>query len=156
ASKNSIRRCRTRSSQGHLSFGSKREARTMAGAHRLRLNRSKSRLLARRRSRPHAEALELRQLLSAIVWNNPAGGNWDNGANWQGGKRPGAGDTAVINTASAATISIQTGDNIQVQGVTTSANDTLSITGGSLTVTAGNSPLSGPLSMTGGSLSASG
>jgi len=37
----------------------------------------------------------------------------------------------------AASITIQSGDTIQVQGITTGSNDTLSITGGSLTVSTG-------------------
>jgi len=40
----------------------------------------------------------------------------------------------VINTAAAATITIQAGDNIQIQALTTGSNDTLSFTGGSLIV----------------------
>jgi hypothetical protein len=61
----------------------------------------------------------------------------------------------VINTATTATITVQSGDSLRVQSVTTGATDTLSITGGSLTVQ-GNSTLSGGLSMTGGSLVANG
>jgi RHS repeat-associated protein len=102
------------------------------------------------------EPLEDRVLPSMVTWINPNGGNWDVGSNWSTGSAPGAGDVAVINTTSAATITIQAGDTIQVQGVTTGSNDTLSVTGGSLTVTAGSSTLSGALTMTGGSLTASG
>ncbi len=102
------------------------------------------------------ERLEDRTLLSADMWINPNGGNWDVGSNWSSGQAPGTGDTAVINTTGAATITINSGDNIQVQGLTTGSNDTLSIAAGSLTVTSGNSTLSGALSMTFGSLTASG
>jgi RHS repeat-associated protein len=102
------------------------------------------------------EKLEDRALLTTVTWINPNGGNWAVGANWSGGSVPGSGDNAVIDTAAAATIAIQPGDTIQVQGVTTANNDTLSFTGGSLTVTAGNSALSGPLAMMGGTLTASG
>ena len=69
---------------------------------------------------------------------------------------PSESDVVAIDTAATATITIQSGDDIQVQSLTTGSNDTLSITGGSLTVTGGDSTLSGPLSMTGGSLTASG
>ena len=65
-------------------------------------------------------------------------------------------DVVAIDTAATATITIQSVDDVQVQSLTTGSNDTLSITGGSLTVTGGDSTLSGPLSMTGGSLTASG
>ncbi len=101
------------------------------------------------------EALESRTLLSTVNWINPSGGNWDLAANWSSGSVPGAGDDVVINTASLATVTINTGDTESVKSLTTAANDTLSITGGSLTVAAG-STLSGSLSMTGGSLTASG
>ena len=67
------------------------------------------------------------------TWNTTSG-NWSVGANWQGGQVPGPSDTVVINTAAAATITIQAGDNIQIQALTTGSNDTLSFTGGSLIV----------------------
>jgi hypothetical protein len=102
------------------------------------------------------EVLEDRVLLSADTWINPNGGNWDVGSNWSLGHAPGTGDTAVINTAVAATVTIQPGDAIQVQGVTTGSKDTLAITSGSLKVTSGSSTLGGGLFMTGGSLTASG
>ena len=100
------------------------------------------------------EGLEERRLLS-INWNNPNGGNWDDPNNWVGGAVPGPSDNVVINTASTATITIQSGDAESVLSLTTSANDTLSIAGGSLTVAA-DSTLSGPLSIDGGSLTATG
>ncbi len=108
-----------------------------------------------KRLRPSLEPLESRQLLSTIDWIGP-GTNWDTGSNWSGGNVPGPGDSAVIDTATPATITIQSGDNIQIQGITTSGTDTLSIAGGALTVTAGQSTLGGPLSMIAGSLTASG
>ena len=86
-------------------------------------------------------------------------GNWDQDSNWSTGSVPGEFDTAVINTASPATITIRTGDDIHVQAVSTAGNDTLSITGGSLTIQndiAIASTLDGPLSMTGGTLTATG
>src|SRR5208283_354746 len=101
------------------------------------------------------ERLEDRTLPSTVTWMNPAGGNWDNRANWSPANVPGSGDDAVINTTSAATITIQSGDSESVRSLTTASGDTLSITGGSLTVAA-NSTLSGALAMTGGSLTANG
>ena len=98
------------------------------------------------------ESLEERVVPTAITWKNPNGGNWDLGSNWVGGVAPGSGDTAVIDTAGTATITIQSSDNIQVESVTTNGNVTLSISGGSLEVTSGASTLSGALSMSGGSL----
>jgi len=93
---------------------------------------------------------------TTVTWINPNSGNWDVAANWSSGAVPSSGQYVVINTASAATITIQSGDSELVSSLETSANDTLSITGGSLTVTVGTSTLSGPLAMTGGSLVANG
>jgi len=101
------------------------------------------------------EALEERIAPASVDWTNAAGGNWDVGTNWSTGQVPTTGDDVKIDTAGAATILIQAGDSLSANSVTTtSANDTLSVTGGSLTVTTGTSTLSGPLSMTGGSLTA--
>ena len=101
------------------------------------------------------ETLEERSLLSTTTWINPGSGNWDVGANWSTGQVPGNTEDVIINIAAAATITIQSGDNESVRSLTTAATDTLSFTGGSLTVTA-NSPLSGPLKMAAGSITANG
>jgi hypothetical protein len=108
------------------------------------------------RARLCLEQLEARTLLSTITWANAGSGKFDVGSNWTGGVVPGGGDTAVINTAAAATITIQSGDHISVQSITTASNDTLANTGGSLAVTTGTSTLSGPLALTGGTLEATG
>lgn len=101
------------------------------------------------------EALEDRLAPATVTWVNSAGGKWDQGSNWSSGAVPGATDDVIINTASAATIVIQSGDSESVHSVTTGANNTLSVTGGALTI-GGNSTLSGALSMAGGSLTATG
>ncbi len=93
---------------------------------------------------------------TTISWTNPGSGYWDVAANWSTDVVPDSSDVVTIDTTGTATITIQAGDSIQVESLTTGGNDTLSITGGSLTVTAGASLLSGPLSMTGGTLTASG
>jgi hypothetical protein len=77
------------------------------------------------------------------------------GANWSTGSVPGSSDNAVINTNSAATITVQAGDSASIQSLTTGSNDTLSFSGGSVTL-AGNSTLSGALKMTAGTLTANG
>jgi RHS repeat-associated protein len=105
--------------------------------------------------RPRLELLENRILLSADNWMGGSG-NWSDTSHWSLGHAPGTGDTANITTTSAATITIQNSDSIQVQNITTGSNDTLSFTGGSLTVTLGTSTLNGALSMTAGSLTANG
>jgi hypothetical protein len=54
---------------------------------------------ARRRAwdyRPLLLALEDRTLLSTITWLHPVSGDWDEAANWAGGRVPTAGDDAVI------------------------------------------------------------
>ena len=111
----------------------------------------------KRRRRLRFEVLEQRQLLSAVSWTGNGGNsNWDNPQNWNSQAIPGPGDDVTIDTgATAATVVIQAVNAESVNSLATGANDTLSITGGSLSVTA-NSTLSGALSMTGGSLTASG
>ncbi|MGO8746956.1 MAG: hypothetical protein ACLQNE_13295, partial [Thermoguttaceae bacterium] len=102
------------------------------------------------------ESLEQRQLLSAVAWTGAGGNsNWDNKLNWSTGSVPGAGDAVSIILTSAATVTINSGDNESIGSLTTGSTDTLKITGGSLTI-AGTSTLSGPLTMTGGYLEATG
>jgi RHS repeat-associated protein len=71
--------------------------------------------------------LESRILLSAPAADTWIAGNgsWDVGSNWSLGHAPGSSDTAVIN--STATISIQSGDTIQVQSLTTGSAMTLTL-----------------------------
>ena len=83
--------------------------------------------------RPHLEVLEDRNMPTTINWIGGAAGNFDVASNWSTHTVPGAADIAVINTTGAVKVTIQTGDAISVEGITTGANDTLSITGGSLT-----------------------
>jgi hypothetical protein len=97
------------------------------------------------------EHLEERALLSPVNWINPNGGNWDVGSNWSTGRVPGGSDDAIINTAAAATITIQAGDTETAHSLTTASNDTLSIKGGSLTLN-GRSSLGGAVSLTAGTL----
>jgi hypothetical protein len=116
------------------------------------------------RVRLNLEPLEDRTLPATITWI-AGSGNFDVGSNWSGGVVPGPNDVAVIDTGStAATITIQYSDNLQVQAINTASADTLAFTpappdegqGGALTVTAGSSTLNGPLSMDGGFLTANG
>ena len=101
------------------------------------------------------EPLEDRRLLS-VTWTGGGGdNNWHNKNNWSGNATPGASDDVSIDTASAVTVNIQSGDSISVKSLTLAGIDGLSMAGGSLTVSA-NSTLSGSLTMTGGSLTASG
>ena len=97
--------------------------------------------------------LEARTLLSNVSWTGSGDGkSWTDPSNWSDDAVPAASDNVTINLSSNPTIQITTG-NQAVQSVT--STDPISISGGSLAVTA-NSTLSGGLTMTGGSLTASG
>ena len=113
-----------------------------------------SKAVSRSRFALNMDLLEDRILMTTITWNISGSGSWGTASNWMPAQIPGANDIAIINTASAATITIAAGE--QVQSLTTASTDTLSITSGGLTVTSGTSALSGPLNMTGGSLTATG
>jgi len=104
-----------------------------------------------RRASLHIELLEDRTLPSSVTWVNTGSGSWDNPGNWSGNAVPGSADDVSISTSAAATITINSSDTESVHSLTTTATDTLSMTGGSLAVAA-NSTLSGALSMTGGTL----
>src|SRR5258708_7024245 len=103
------------------------------------------------------ELLEERTLPATINWIAGSGA-FDVGSNWSGGAGPRPNDVAVIDTGStAARIAIQPGDTLQVQAINTATADTLSFNSGALlTVTVGTSTLNGPLSMSGGALTVSG
>ena len=106
---------------------------------------------------PLMESLEDRTVLSTIVW---AGGNgdWHTAANWIGGVRPGANDTAQINDPNV-TITHNTGDSDSVGDVQfNGAGATLSVSSGSLVVT-GNTSVASNLknyTQTGGTLDGAG
>ncbi len=80
-----------------------------------------------------------------VSWVGPSIGFWDVGSNWSTGLVPGPADNVVINTASAATISLVF-ETVSVNSLTTAVNDTLSILGGSFTVAA-NSTLNGDVNV---------
>ncbi len=75
---------------------------------------------------------------ATITWNNPAGGSWDDPANWSPQQVPVAGDVAVIGGATAYTIDV-TGNQAVDDLDFTNPNATLRITGngtlGSATLT---------------------
>jgi hypothetical protein len=82
-------------------------------------------------------------------WNNPAGGNWNVGANWLGGAVPGAGQSAVIDLPGAYTVSLT--DNRSIAAVTLNQSTaTLEQTGGDLTATGLFTLQAGTLRLTGG------
>jgi hypothetical protein len=104
---------------------------------------------------PALEACEGRTLLSAVSWVGGSG-DWDTASNWSTGAVPGPGDDVTINVISPITITHSLGNYDAVHSLTISnANDTLSISSGTLSLAAA-STLSGPLNLTGGTLTGTG
>lgn len=85
--------------------------------------------------------------MASISWKNNASGNWDTPSNWSTGILPGANDDVTISTSSAQTITHSAStDSIHSLFV---GNDTIAISGGSLTVL-GNTTLNSALTESGG------
>jgi hypothetical protein len=115
-------------------------------------------------------------LLSTVVWNGGGNdSNWGNPQNWNTHAVPATGDDVVIDTgSSAATVTMSAPDTASLNSLTMGGNDTLSLSGSSLTVNDlaigrndtlinsgylmvdGNVTLQGSLSMTAGTLAVSG
>ena len=86
----------------------------------------------------------------AVSWKNNNSGNWSVGANWSTGIVPGPTSDVTISTASAQTITHSAG-NDTIASLLVGGVDTLSLTGGAITVH-GNTILSGALKETAGTL----
>ena len=121
-----------------------------------------SKLRRRRAARQHhqscsamPETLECRVLLAGVTWVGGATGNWNVAANWSTGKLPTSQDSVTIDPAGASTVKIIAGDGFAIAGLTTGADDTLTFTGGTLTIN-GAATVNGPLTMSGGALGFSG
>ncbi|HEV8060442.1 MAG TPA: CARDB domain-containing protein, partial [Gemmataceae bacterium] len=80
------------------------------------------------------ELLEQRITPTTVTWINPAGGNWDTGANWSGGAVPGASDDVVIDVGGNVTITHSSNVTDSVNSIT--ASDPVTLSGGTLTVAA--------------------
>jgi hypothetical protein len=84
---------------------------------------------------PRVEQLEDRTLLSTINWTNPAGGDWNDPANWDLHRVPTLGDAVAINLTDSAgnrpIVTVTTG----AVADTVSCNNPLVIDGGALTAT---------------------
>ena len=108
------------------------------------------------------EPLEDRRMLSVVSWTGAGNSElWDNPANWSNNHVPTLSDDVKIDAAGSPTIVYDSSAATTTIGsISLAANDTLSVTGGSLTVAGGGASLTstlvGSLSMTGGSLAASG
>ena len=97
------------------------------------------------------QLLEHRQLLSINTWIG-GDGNWADDAHWSAGHVPLATEDAVVGPA--VNIIFDSGDEA-VHTITTDASDSLSISGGSLTIGA-DSTVSGVLNLSGGALTTDG
>ncbi len=90
---------------------------------------------------------------TTVEWISSSSGNWNTASDWSTGVVPSSNQEVIIDVSGASpTITISSG-SMSVYSIT--ADDPLSITGGSLTV-ASDSTISGGLAMTGGSLVANG
>jgi hypothetical protein len=118
-----------------------------------------------RNFRPAVEALEIRSLLAAIVWDGEASdNNWNNAANWfnqttsTNNVLPGASDDASIGAAFAAQTINHASGTTAIRSLTSAA--TLAISGGSFAIsdnsTAPHVSLSGGSLVGAGSLSITG
>ncbi len=100
-------------------------------------------------------ALEPRTMLSTVVWTNPAGGDWDTGANWSTGSVPGASDDVTINIPAGITVFHGQTDADTVNSLTVTGSGTLSIPSGSLAIESA-STIAGPFDLMGGTLGGTG
>ena len=58
-----------------------------------------------------------------IFVKTPGSGNWTTAENWSTGSVPGPDDDVVIDTASAATVAISSGNSVSVRSLTTGGNE---------------------------------
>jgi hypothetical protein len=86
-----------------------------------------------------------------FTWNNPAGGNWNVGANWLEGSVPGAANNALVNLDVPAAYTVSLTDNRQITAVTVNhPNATLAQSAGDLTASGLFTLQAGTLHLTGG------
>src|SRR5262249_26579917 len=86
------------------------------------------------RSRPRLEALEERIAPAIISWGNASGGDWDTGANWQGGVKPGPADDAVINIAVANPITHSQNITDSIKSLSVTAKAPISLGNGTFQI----------------------
>jgi hypothetical protein len=87
---------------------------------------------------PSLEHLEDRLAPATVSWNVDTSGDWNNPANWSTGTVPAASDDVVINRTVPVTVTISSG-NQAANSLQASNNETLVVSGGSLTVAASSS-----------------
>jgi fibronectin-binding autotransporter adhesin len=116
--------------------------------------RRSSALRRRSKYRPALECVEDRTLLSSVSWIGGSG-DWDTASHWSTGVVPGPGDDVTIDVSSGITVTHSLADTDSINNLTVSAADTLSISAGSLSITAA-STIGGRLDLTGGTLTGTG
>ena len=91
---------------------------------------------------------------ATVTWNNPAGGDWHTGVNWDTGNVPVDGDDAVIGNIGGNTVTYSAGTtNLN----SFSAGDNLRITGGILNIAAASNVDAGAtLTLSSGALGGAG
>ena len=113
------------------------------------------RITARRfrpsRRRPRLEPLEDRIAPAMIVWGNSSGGDWDTGANWQGGVKPGPADDAVINIAVTNPITHSQNITDAINSLSVTAKAPVNLGNGTLQI-AGTLASNGSFTIAGGTL----
>ena len=136
---------------------SRRSPRTSITAFRATAPRRASRRIV---FRPALSQLEDRTLLATMMWENPAGGDWDTASNWVNAADPNdqhvptASDDAVINLPDV-TVTHDSGTD-SANSLTISSNQSaLDISGGSLALNS-TSSIVGSLTVDGATLSISG
>ena len=97
------------------------------------------------------EPLEDRIVQTVIYWGNPSGGDWDTGANWQGGVKPGPADDAVINISVTNPVTHSQNITDAVSSLSVTANAPVSLGNGTLQI-AGTLDSNGSVTIAGGTL----
>ena len=115
-----------------------------------------SRRITARRFRPSRrrlwlEPLEDRIAPAMIVWGNSSGGDWDTGANWQGGVKPGPADDAVINIAVTNPITHSQNITDAINSLSVTAKAPVNLGNGTLQI-AGTLASNGSFTIEGGTL----
>ena len=103
------------------------------------------------RRRPRLEPLEDRIAPAMIVWGNSSGGDWDTGANWQGGVKPGPADDAVINIAVTNPITHSQNITDAINSLSVTAKAPVNLGNGTLQI-AGTLASNGSFTIAGGTL----
>jgi hypothetical protein len=86
--------------------------------------------------RPRSEILEDRLALATVFWATDASGNWNTASDWSAGAVPGPSDDVITNRSASVSVTIGSGSQ-SVHSLQVNSNETLSLSGSSLAVSAG-------------------